>query len=54
VLLLAIFIAFFFALDAEVEAVNIARLHLWAGGLSGAAALTGFLLWRHPSVMRSV
>jgi hypothetical protein len=54
VLLLAIFIAFFFALDAEVEAVNIARLHLWAGGLAGAVALTGFLLWRHPSVMRNV
>ena len=52
VLLLAGFVAFFFALDAEVADVNIARLHLWAGGLSGAALVTGYLLWRHPAVLR--
>lgn len=44
-------IAFFFALDGEVYATGIGRLHLWAGGLAGAAALTAYLLWRHPGVL---
>jgi hypothetical protein len=52
VLLLAGFVAFFFALDSEVEATNIARLHLWAGGLAGGALMSAYLLWRHPSLLR--
>lgn len=51
-LVVASFVAFFFALDSEVEAVNIARLHLWAGGIAGALLVTGYLLWRHPGVLR--
>ena len=46
-------IAFFFALDGEVDATGIGRLHLWAGGLAGAIGLAAYLIWRHPGVLRS-
>jgi hypothetical protein len=46
-------IAFFFALDGEVYATGIGRLHLWAGGLAGAIAIAGYLVWRHPGVLTS-
>ena len=49
----ATLIAFFFALDSEVDATGIGRLHLWAGGLAGAFSIAAYLLWRHPSVMRA-
>jgi hypothetical protein len=49
----ATLIAFFFALDSEVDATGIGRLHLWAGGLAGALSIAAYLLWRHPSVMRA-
>jgi hypothetical protein len=52
-LALASLIAFFFALDADVDATGIGRLHLWVGGLSGALATTAYLLWRHPGVLRA-
>jgi hypothetical protein len=44
-------IAFFFALDGEVDAIGIGRLHLWAGGLAGALGMAGYLLWRHPGLL---
>jgi hypothetical protein len=44
-------IAFFFALDGEVDATGIGRLHLWAGGLAGALGMAGYLIWRHPGVL---
>ncbi|HEX5066316.1 MAG TPA: hypothetical protein VFY49_09390 [Myxococcota bacterium] len=50
---LAALIAFFFALDDDVDAAGIGTLHLWAGGLAGAAATAAYLLWRHPGVMRA-
>jgi hypothetical protein len=56
VLLLVAFaamIAFFFALDSEVDATGIGTLHLWAGGLAGALAISAYLLWRHPGVIAS-
>ena len=46
-------IAFFFALDSEVDATGIGTLHLWAGGLAGALAIGAYLLWRHPAVIHS-
>ncbi len=46
-------IALFFALDGEVRATGIGRLHLWAGGLVGATACIALLLWRHPGSMRA-
>lgn len=46
-------IAFFFALDGEVRATGLGRLHLWAGGLVGAAAGIAVLMWRHPGSMRA-
>jgi hypothetical protein len=46
-------IVFFFALDDQVDATGIGRLHLWAGGLAGALSIAAFLLWRHPGVMRA-
>jgi hypothetical protein len=53
VLCAASLVAFFFALDGEVRATGIGRLHLWAGGLAGAAASIGVLMWRHPGSMRA-
>jgi len=46
-------VAFFFALDGEVRATGIGRLHLWAGGLAGAAAAIAVLMWRHPGSMKA-
>ena len=49
----ATLIVLFFALDADVDATGIGRLHLWAGGLAGALATAAYLLWRHPTVLRA-
>lgn len=49
--LLAGMIALCFALDAEVRETALGRAHLWIGGLTSAAAVTAYLLWRHPGVL---
>lgn len=41
------------ALDVWVVRAGIERLHLWAGGLAGIAAMGAFLAWRHPGALRS-
>jgi hypothetical protein len=40
------------ALDLWVASAGIDRLHLWAGGLAGIAAMGVFLAWRHPGALR--
>ncbi len=41
------------ALDLLVQGAGVDRLHLWAGGLAGIAAMGLFLAWRHPGAVRS-
>jgi lysylphosphatidylglycerol synthetase-like protein (DUF2156 family) len=41
------------ALDLLVQGAGLDRLHLWAGGLGGIAAMGAFLAWRHPGALRS-
>jgi hypothetical protein len=38
-------------LDIFVRTAQIERLHLWAGGLVGIAAMGAFLAWRHPGAV---
>lgn len=51
--LAVIFVALvFLGLDRAAEGVELPRLHLWIGGLLGAAAMGAFLVWRHPRIVR--
>jgi hypothetical protein len=38
-------------LDVFVRTAQIERLHLWAGGLVGIAAMGAYLAWRHPGAL---
>ena len=38
-------------LDVFVRSVQIERLHLWLGGLTGIVAMGAFLAWRHPGAL---
>jgi hypothetical protein len=49
---LAGMIAFFFVLDGEVRQTGLGRAHLWIGGLASGAAVSAYLVWRHPGALR--
>jgi hypothetical protein len=42
----------FLGLDVAVSSLGLGRIHLWLGGLLGAAAMGSFLWWRHPGVLQ--
>lgn len=39
------------ALDLWVGEANLARPHLWMGGVAGLVAMAAYLTWRHPAAM---
>lgn len=41
-------------LDATVLETGLGRLQLWLGGVLGIAAMSAFLLWRHPALRAHV
>jgi hypothetical protein len=41
-------------LDATVLDTGLGRLQLWLGGIVGVAAMSAFLLWRHPTLRAHV
>jgi hypothetical protein len=42
----------FLGLDVAVGSIGLGRVHLWLGGILGAAAMASFLWWRHPGVFQ--
>jgi hypothetical protein len=38
-------------LDVFVRTAQLARMHLWLGGLTGMVAMGAFLAWRHPGAV---
>ena len=41
-------------IDGVVIETRLARPHLWAGGVSGLAAMGAFLFWLHPEALRNL
>jgi hypothetical protein len=49
---LIVLFTWFLGLDVAVSSLGLGRIHLWMGGVLGAAAMGSFLWWRHPGVFR--
>jgi hypothetical protein len=45
-----VLLTWFVGLDVAVSSIGLGRIHLWLGGMLGAAAMAAFLWWRHPGV----
>jgi hypothetical protein len=49
---LIVLLTWFLGLDVAVRSLGLGRIHLWLGGVLGAAAMGSFLWWRHPGVFQ--